>query len=120
MSVVYIAGPMTGYPEFNFPAFNQVAARLRDEGWEVINPAEKEEEMRLDEESLKTGDAELAMAGGFDFRSAYLWDLTSVINADAIYMLDGWDNSLGARGEHLVALNIQKHYPEYKILYERE
>lgn len=26
---VYVAGPMTGYPEFNFPLFNETAKRLR-------------------------------------------------------------------------------------------
>lgn len=37
---VYVAGPMTGIPELNFPAFNAESARLRSEGLTVINPAE--------------------------------------------------------------------------------
>ena len=37
---IYIAGPMTGLPELNFPAFHAEAARLRAFGYEVINPAE--------------------------------------------------------------------------------
>ena len=40
MRRIYIAGPMTGQPEFNFPAFHAVAARLRQAGAEAINPAE--------------------------------------------------------------------------------
>ena len=32
---IYIAGPMTGYPNFNFDAFNEAAAILRDAGWTV-------------------------------------------------------------------------------------
>lgn len=37
---IYISGPMTGLPDFNFPAFHDAAARLRERGHEVANPAE--------------------------------------------------------------------------------
>lgn len=37
---IYIAGPMTGLPDFNFPAFNDMAAILRGLGYHVENPAE--------------------------------------------------------------------------------
>jgi len=37
---IYIAGPMTGIKDFNYPAFNAEAARLRALGHEVLNPAE--------------------------------------------------------------------------------
>ena len=38
---VYIAGPMSGYEEFNFPAFNKAEELLRKSyGYEhVVNPA---------------------------------------------------------------------------------
>ena len=36
----YIAGPMTGLPDLNFPAFHERAAELRAEGFHVENPAE--------------------------------------------------------------------------------
>lgn len=117
MSKIYIAGPMSGIPEFNFPLFNSRAYRLRREGWTVFNPAEKESE-NLSEESLVDGDPVLAAEGGFNFRDVYTWDVSKVIEADAIYMLPGWENSPGARGEHAVAVAMQKHYPEYKIIYE--
>ena len=32
VSIVYISGPMTGLPEFNYPAFFAKAAELRAEG----------------------------------------------------------------------------------------
>lgn len=37
---VYIAGPMTGLPDFNYPLFHMAAARWRAAGWVVCNPAE--------------------------------------------------------------------------------
>lgn len=37
---IYLAGPCTGLPEFNYPAFHAEAARLRQLGYHVENPAE--------------------------------------------------------------------------------
>lgn len=113
---IYIAGPMSGYPNFNFDAFNNAANIFRAGGWEVFNPAEKESET-LSAESLVNGDAALAAEQGFNFREVYTWDVNKVIEADAILMLKGWENSPGARGEHAVAVAMQKHYPDYNIIY---
>lgn len=41
---IYIAGPMSGLPAMNYPAFNTEAARLRALGFEVENPAENPEQ----------------------------------------------------------------------------
>jgi hypothetical protein len=117
MSKVYIAGPMSGLPEFNFPAFFAAQAELEAQGWTVFNPANKEQEKELDAEAFKVGDAPKAIAAGFDFRECYLWDVTRVIESDAIYMLPGWEQSPGARGEHAVAVAMKKHYPDYQIIY---
>lgn len=40
LPILYLAGPMTGYPDFNHPAFNQAAKQLRKAGYLVVNPAE--------------------------------------------------------------------------------
>ncbi len=37
---LYLAGPMTGLPEFNHPAFHAAADQLRDAGYIVTNPAD--------------------------------------------------------------------------------
>lgn len=115
---IYIAGPMSGYPEFNFPAFFDAESNLKAGGWTVFNPANKEQEKELDPTSFETGDAKLAVAAGFDFREAYLWDVSRVIESDAIYLLPGWQYSPGACGEHAVAVAMKKHYSDYEIIYE--
>ena len=37
---LYLAGPMTGLPLWNFPAFATAAAALRADGHTVFSPAE--------------------------------------------------------------------------------
>lgn len=117
---IYIAGPMSGYPEFNFPAF--FAAEDTVKSWRqfdtVWNPAAKDSEYELDAEACKTGDHVLVQEKGFDFREAYLWDVTKVIESDAIYMLNNWQYSPGAVGEHAVAVAVKKHNPAFEIIYE--
>lgn len=115
---IYIAGPMTGYEDFNFPAFNEAADILRTQGWTVFNPAEKESEKGLDDEARKTGDAAAAIEKGFDFREVYLWDVQKVIESDAILMLEGWEASVGAVGELSVAMAVKKHYPDYIVSFD--
>lgn len=82
---IYVAGPMTGLPDFNFPAFNAAAATLRAEGWHVENPAEH-------------GHVEGA---GWDDYLRY--DLSRVATCGAVYLLPGWPKSKGATLEVHVA-----------------
>lgn len=81
---VYIAGPMTGLPELNRPAFYSAAAKLNSiEGVYSINPAVLPDCMP---------DAK------------YLPICMAMIEAaDAVYMLEGYELSIGARAERLYA-----------------
>jgi hypothetical protein len=115
---IYIAGPMSGYPEFNFPAFFTAQYTLERLGWKVWNPAAKESEGDVQaDQSFAAGDAKELVANGWDYKSAILWDLEKVINSDAIYMLPGWEFSPGASAEHAAAKFVKKQNPEYKIIY---
>lgn len=80
MSRIYISGPMTGIPEWNYPAFHDAAHRLRVMGWTPINPAE-------------------SFGGATDrpYREYVEEDLRLLQQANAIYLLPGWDGP-GARG----------------------
>ena len=102
---IYLAGPMTGIPHFNYPAFNAAAAALRAAGHTVFNPAEHDIEMFGKDISNPSGDAEQAAAEhGFDRRAALKADLAWICdNAEAIALLPGWENSSGARAEFALA-----------------
>ncbi len=104
---IYIAGPMTGYKEFNFPAFHKAANDLRLQGHEVFNPAEADiAEYGVDiSKGNDTGCQEkAAKEHGFDLRKALADDLAYIcLQADAIYMLKGWEYSKGANAEHATA-----------------
>jgi hypothetical protein len=102
---VYVAGPMRGIPDFNFPAFDAAAARLRALGLTVCNPSERDREEHGDDVGKSaTGNLDDIAHTGFDLRATLSWDLSWIArNADAIAVLDGWENSSGARAEVALA-----------------
>lgn len=103
---IYVAGPMRGYPEFNFPAFHSASKKLRSLGYEVFSPAEKDEEVHGEEFSkqFKTGSLEDATSMGFSLRRALGDDLKWICaEADAVYLLKGWEKSKGALAEKATA-----------------
>lgn len=96
---IYIAGPMTGRPNYNYDEFNEHAKLLREDGdWgDVINPAEG-----------FGGDQDLPRG---DYLRAALKNLSV---CDAIYLLDGWETSEGALMELAIAntLGLKRIFPE--------
>lgn len=104
---IYIAGPMRGIPEFNFPAFFAAADKLRAEGHFVFNPAERDNLVHGTDISKGNinGDEDLAAKQfGFNLRDALGADLAWICaEADAIALLPGWRKSKGARAERAAA-----------------
>jgi Domain of unknown function (DUF4406) len=96
---VYIAGPMRGIKDFNFPAFDAAAAELRALGHEVFNPTERDRAVHGDDvNNSPTGD--LSDVPQFNLRDALGDDLAWICReADAVVALDGWENSKGATAE---------------------
>jgi hypothetical protein len=114
---IYIAGPMRGYAEFNFPAFRKAAEYLRAHGWNVFSPAEKDIEhhdgVDISKGNLEGDEALAAKEHGFDLRRALDDDTTWICrHADAIYMLRGWQDSKGAVAEKALAdaLGLKVYY----------
>lgn len=109
---VYLAGPMRGIPQFNFPAFDAAAAKLRIAGHEVFNPAEHDRAAHGDIASEnKTGDErEAAEKHGFSLREALAADMAFIcLHAEAIAMLPGWNKSKGATAELATAKCLGHH-----------
>ena len=105
---IYLAGPMRGIPDFNFPAFKQGAAYLRKQGHEVFNPAERDED-DFGKTIQKKGD-EHAFAESVGLttqelrRRVFFFDAEYITKyADAIALLPGWEGSKGAKAEKALA-----------------
>lgn len=80
--IVYLSGPMTGLPGHNYPEFNKHAARLRKDGYMVINPAENFNGQ------MPTKDRP---------RAEYMRvDIQSVLRSHIVAVLPGWPSSAGA------------------------
>lgn len=80
---IYIAGPMTGMPGYNLDAFNAKEAELIAEGWKVLNPAK------------------IGLLPDYDM----YWPINRAMldGSDAIYLMAGWEDSVGARKEYYYA-----------------
>lgn len=84
---VYLTGPMTGYPEFNYPAFEEAAKVLRAAGVEVVSPHEVNPADGVDR--------------GWDW---YLRrDIVALVDCNAVVRLPGSDDSKGSRLECYIA-----------------
>jgi len=105
---LYLAGPMRGYPEFNFPAFDEAAARLRTLGHEIISPAEMDRAIGFDEKAGKLPD-------GF-VEEAMRRDLEAIQSVEAIALLPGWQRSEGVRKEIAEARRLRLPLYEYRPL----
>lgn len=89
MNRIYIAGPMTGIPLLNFPAFHAEAAKLRAKGFEVVNPAEVNPDHAI------------------PWAQCMRRDIAELVTCDAIRLLQGWESSKGATLEHHIAERLE-------------
>lgn len=97
----YIAGPMTGKPDLNFPAFREAAEKLRAIGHDVVSPAEVNPDHSMPwAECLKR-------------------DIPALCTCDSIVLLPGWINSRGATLERHIAVELGMQVMAYGDLIER-
>lgn len=112
----YLAGPMSGIPQFNFPLFDRVATALREKGYNILSPAE------LDDAKARNAalSSEDGQPGEYEQKSGETWgdllarDVKLVADeVDGIFCLPGWSASRGANLEVTVALLCDK--PVYAV-----
>lgn len=106
---VYIAGPMTGIPLFNFPAFDAARDRWKEAGHDVISPADLtrsywREQFGEDFDPASTR-PDIA-AGGDIYREFLKEDVRAITECDGIALLSGWRKSKGVALELTVARGL--------------
>lgn len=92
---VYIAGPVSGHGDYNYPAFHAAAKKLRSMGLEVLSPAEDD-----------NGDPLTPPQGEntpLEYQDRLKDGLQKLLYCNAIYLLPHWEENYGARVEHDVA-----------------
>lgn len=85
---LYLAGPMSHYPDHNYEAFQSAARELRMLGYTVANPAEINPDT------------------GIGWKASMLRDIPHVLSADALALLPDWQLSRGARLEVHIAQEL--------------
>jgi nucleoside 2-deoxyribosyltransferase len=104
---LYLAGPMTNLPQFNYPAFHAAAAKLRAAGHEVISPAEQDPGS-TQEEAMASTDGDLTKLKE-SYGSMMARDVKLIIDdVDGIVVLPGWNRSRGVCIEIFVARAMGK------------
>ena len=82
MARVYLSGPITGHDDFLIN-FSLAKAKLMERGYEVVNPAQ----------------ACLSLPRSFEHEDFMKVCMALLSCCDIIYMLHGWDTSIGAKAE---------------------
>ncbi len=118
----YLAGPMSGIPQFNFPAFKAAAEELRLTGIRVESPHELD-----DPATAAAAWASIDGSPGSGAPAGQTWgdflarDVKTVADkCDGLILLPGWSRSRGARLEAFVGVLTGKKFYTYPDLTPRD
>jgi nucleoside 2-deoxyribosyltransferase len=103
----YLAGPMRGHKEYNFPRFTAACVRLRRAGLNIVSPHEMDLDAGFNPKT-KPVDVDLDT-----LREMLERDMIAVLHSDGVIVLPSWETSAGARAE--VSLAFAAGIPVYTI-----
>jgi hypothetical protein len=112
----YVAGPMTNIAQFNYPAFEAAAFKLRGMGYDVISPHEQDTDAVRDA-AWNSPDGNLAtgLPSGVTWGQILAKDVELVADkCEAVVFLPEWQKSRGAKLEATVGLLCGHKFYEYK------
>lgn len=107
----YLGGPMTGIPRHNFPRFDEVAAKLRGQGYNIVSPAELDDPATRD----RYYECETGTLSRGEYEQLLGRDLVTVALPTCVggIFIEGWENSRGAAAESWVLSYLQRPLYEY-------
>lgn len=95
---VYIAGPMSGLPDMNYPAFDKAEGQLLAVGYEVLNPTNVDVEH--EKERVRIDNCHYCrLSEPHPWKWYVLRTLAMLAEADALALLPNWQSSRGSRVE---------------------
>lgn len=104
----YLAGPMSGYEEYNYPAFEKAAVELRESGVKILSPHE------------------IPWPRGHEkMQPSALWGIMMeetaklILECNGIILLKGWPSSRGAGIELRLFLDKDQpvfYYDNYRLI----
>lgn len=113
--VYYMAGPMSGIPQFNFPAFHAAADSLRSKGHNIISPAELDSKA-IQTIAMKSEDGTLTdgKIAGETWGDLLSRDVKIIADSvQGVVLLPGWEKSKGAKLEAFVGLLCKHKFALY-------
>lgn len=85
MTHIFVSGPMSGVAGYNLPRFRKAAVDLESVGFEVVNPGRR------------------GVIPGYSWVSYMRDSIRDLIDCDGVALLDGWEQSEGAKLEFVIA-----------------
>jgi len=111
VNVYYLAGPMSGIPQFNYPKFARIAGELRDAGFVIHSPPEHDSPA-MQEAALanETGDlSKLQKDTDETWGDVLAFDVKFIADkAVGVIVMDGWEKSRGAKLEAFTCNLVKK------------